>query len=425
MFNRNFAVLFACLIGISPVTADSLLTRLEAGSAATEEAIQAAPPLSPLTPMETTLNCLQACESKSCCPNSGRVWGSIEGLYWAVSGNSFPALVTASPAGTPRAASGVLGLPSTVALFGGAGRTNNDFRTGARFRLGTWLDECSQFGIEADYFFLGDDRENSQSGSSDGSTQISRPFFNPVTGRQDSQLVSFPGATSGFAQVDSTTHFEGWGARFLTNLSCNPCGRTDLSIGYRSLKLSDRLSITENLSSLPGSGLATGTQFQLTDLFETENQFHGLSLGLNLERRLGRWFLGTRTSIGLGVNQQTTTISGSTSITSPGMPASRFGGGLLTQSTNIGRVSKNVFSVVPEVGLRTGFEFTPRFRAFVGYDFLFWSNVSRTGDQIDTRVNPSLIAPSQGLLGPSLPSRLGGTSGVWAQGFTFGLDLRF
>ena len=56
---------------------------------------------------------------------------------------------------------------------------------------------------------------------------------------------------------------------------------------------------------------------------------------------------------------------------------------MFAQPTNIGHYSRNVFAVVPEVGLSVGFEVTAWLRLSLGYNFLYWSDVVRPGEQID------------------------------------------
>jgi hypothetical protein len=332
--------------------------------------------------------------------------------------------VTASPAGTARAIAGVPGSPNTVALFGGR-RANNDFRSGLRVRAGMWLDDCQRCGVEADYFFLGDSTDRFAAGSPDGSAVIARPFVDVLSGVPAAELVSFPGVVAGSVGVESSSEFHGWGVRAVHNLCCDPCGRFDLTLGYRYLNLTDELTIVEDLTALAQPGVVPGTRLQILDRFRIENEFHGPSVGANFERRYGRWFVGGRAAVALGVTRQEVTIDGATAITAPGGPTTRFVGGLLAQPTNIGRVTDHAFAVVPEVGFRVGAQLTPCLRGFVGYDFLYWSDVARAGDQIDPRVNTNQLPPPLPLTGPEVPARTGRTTDFWVQGVSAGVEWRF
>jgi len=363
------------------------------------------------------------CDPCGVCGPAGRVWASAEWLYWVTSGQSLPPLATGAPMGTPLATAGVAGEPTTTTLFGNQ-RVNNDWRNGLRARAGLWLDDQQTRGLELEFLML----EHSGApfaASSDGSSILTRPFFNVTTGLRDTQLVSFPGIVAGTGTVRAGNNVIGGGISYLHNLCCDPCGRTDLILGYRYLNVSDTVEITENLIALPGSNVPAGTNFVIQDSFKTSNNFHGAVIGLAHERRFGRAFIGVRASVGLGDNYQTTTISGNTTITAPGGAPTTYPGGLLTQPSNIGKYTSNNFAVMPEIGVKLGFQVTEQVRVFAGYNFLYLSNVARAGDQIDVRVNTTQLAPSAGLVGPALPAYDRKSTDFWMQGVSLGAELRF
>ena len=70
-----------------------------------------------------------------------------------------------------------------------------------------------------------------------------------------------------------------------------------------------------------------------------------------------------------------------------------------------------------------GYHVTERLDVFVGYNVMWWTNVIRAGDQIDTRVNTALIPPALGT-GP-IPTTPVSSSTVWVQGISFGVMGRF
>jgi len=391
------------------------------------------PSQSATTPTPTDVAAV-AVQSSDCCPESpccdclcgppGRVWVSAEWLYWVASGQPIPALVTASPAGTDRSLAGTLSNPNTVILLGG-NRLNDDFRNGFRLRAGFWLDECQTCGIEGDFFFLGRSRQGGAFGS-DGSQIIARPFNNALTGQADAQLVSFPNVLSGVVSVDASSDFIAGGFNFVHNLCCSPCSRWDLLAGFRYMNLRDNLQITEDLTALSGSGVAPGTRIVVQDQFRTNNDFYGGLLGLNYERRFGAYFVGLRTSVALGLSHQEITINGATTFTAPGGMPMTFPGGLLAQPSNIGRFTNDEFAVVPEIGVRVGAQLTERLRGFVGYNWIYWSTVSRAGDQIDRNVNPNFLPPaSLPVPGPAVPAARTDVTDFWLQGISIGGEFRF
>lgn len=368
--------------------------------------------------------CEASCPACDClCGPPGRVWVSAEWLYWATAGQSLPPLVTTAPPGTPRATAGTIGGPGTVVLFGDR-RANNDFRNGFRVNAGAWLDECQRCGVEVNFFFLQRSRQGVAAGS-DGSAIITRPFFNALTGRPDTQLVSFPGIVAGSVAAEAESQLIGGGVNWVKNCCCSCCARLDLLVGYRYLNLRDDLTVQESLSTLPGAGLPVGTQFGIVDHFHTDNDFHGPVVGFAWERRFGNVFAGARASLAMGVTHQEVTIDGSTVIAPAGAVAAAYPGGLLTQPTNLGRYTSDRFAVVPEVAVRLGVQATERLRAFVGYDFLYWSDVVRAGDQVDLRVNTNQIAPPRPLAGPAVPTFVPVRTDYWAQGLGIGAEYRY
>jgi hypothetical protein len=356
--------------------------------------------------------------------DSGRYWASSQWLYWAMSGQSLPPLATASPSGTDRTLAGVLGSPNTATLFG-SNRVNNDFRNGYRLNAGYWFDDCRKCGIEGDFLFL----QNSTNGfaaASNGTQIIARPFVNSLTGLQDSELVSVPGALGGSLSVHTENKIIGGGVNGIKNVCGNACARLDFLLGFRYLNVSDEVHIRENLQALPGQVLVpAGTQFQISDRFATSNNFYGGLIGLSGEKQRGMFFVGGRVTVAFGVNAQNIDIRGSTLTIPPTGPPTASIGGLLAQPSNIGHYNRSAFAVLPEAGIRAGILLTDHARVFLGYNFLYLSNVVRAGDQIDLRLNPNLLPPSSTGAGPSLPAFTPKTTDFWAQGISLGFELRY
>jgi hypothetical protein len=386
---------------------------------------------------------LPATGCDSCCPQPstvcgppGRFWIGAEYLYWWTREMRIPPLVTAgSPTDT---IPGALGQPGTTVLL--SGETENHAQSGGRFFAGWWLNECQTTGIEADYLFLGTRRSTFVAGASGtpGSLVIARPFFDiPPTGAagfQNSQLVAFPGAAAGTISVQNTTRLQGAEVNALCNLCC--CGdcrggyRVDALAGFRWMQLNDCLTITENISpSTPlVTGFPAGSQVTVMDQFCTKNDFYGGQIGVRGEWRRERFFVNARVLVALGDTRQEATINGSTTIAPPGVTPSTSIGGLLAQSTNIGTHSRDVFSVIPEVGINLGYQVTPHLRAYVGYTFLYWGDVVRPGDVIDLGVNPTQLPSGAGaghLVGPPRPAFIFHDNDFWAQGINVGAEFRF
>lgn len=370
-------------------------------------------------------------------PPSGineRFWIRGEYLQWWTDELRTPSLVTTSPAGTLQNQAGILGMPGVAVLFGGEG-INDGSVGGFRTRGGFWFDPVGSFGIEADYLQLFE-QDDSFAGSSDGSTILAIPFFDITNDRETAQLIGFPGVASGNLNVGTSTEYQSFGVHGRASLCppADPCqfmggyrgwtvrDRIDWLIGYRYAALDDAVAVSQSITSLIP---ATPGTLDVRDDFRTENQFHGVEVGMLYEADWNRFWLESLMKIAVGNNRQKVDISGSSVITEAGIPAD-FTGGLLAQRSNIGHYSRDEFAVLPELGLTLGFHVGPRLSVTAGYSLVYLSNVVRAGDQIDTDLNPNLFPPEAvpftGSLRPRFAFR---ESDFWAHGPSVGADLRF
>jgi hypothetical protein len=371
--------------------------------------------------------CPDVCCPECCGPNGTRFYVSAEYLLWWLQGAKLPPLVTTSPA----TSLGVIGQPGTTVLFGESEATNT-LRSGVRGTIGWWLDPEQTWALEGTALFLGRQSHNFGA-SSMGTPLLARPFFNVLANAEDAELVAnplvptLPGLLPLAGSVTVGTSSRLWGAQadLVRNLYRGPCFQWDVFGGFRYLDLMETLDINESLMVPLTSPAAAGTTFLVSDGFHTRNQFYGGELGTRTEFKWGDWFLNLRGSVAVGNTHQTADIVGLTTVGVPGTPAQTFAGGLLAQPTNGGRYTNNVFSVVPEVGLNIGYQLTDYARIFVGYSFLYWTNVARPGQQVDLGVNPSLIAPPRMLMGPARPAFFFRDADVFVQGINFGLELRY
>jgi hypothetical protein len=356
----------------------------------------------------------------------GRFWGSAEYLLWWMKGAPLPPLVTTSPAGTAASQAGVLGAAGTAVLFGGSD-VNSGVRSGGRFALGYWLDDCQRIGVEVDFFML-ETLGSGFSAGSNGNTILARPFFDATLGRQSSELVAFPGLVAGAVTAgESSTGLLGADALLRYNLCCGCNSRLDVVGGYRFLRLADRVEVAESITTTSSSSVGLlGTNFAVTDRFETTNDFHGFDLGLRGELRQGPWVLAGRADVAVGNNHEVLDINGSTTATEPGAPPVTSSGGLLALQSNIGRTTRDRVVVIPEFGARLGYQLTPRLQAYAGYTFIYWGETLRAGNQIDLTVNPNLLPPvTTPVAGPFRPAPKSDNTSLWIQGIDLGLEFRF
>ena len=373
-------------------------------------------------------------------------WLRGEYLLWWTQGSRQPVLVTTGlPGVTPFP--GALGQPGTSVLYGNPDGDSRP-RSGGRFTAGFWLDSCRTFGLEGSYFFLAS-RNTDFSAASDGrlgSGFIARPFFDVLTGLQNSQLVAFPALAGGgnilFADgnglargdIHVATYSRLQGAEL--NALCGLCAGCNYSaqalVGFRYLQLDEGLAVTENTRVNPAlprdTPLFGGSTISIADQFDTRNNFYGGQVGVRGEVRRGRVFVEVQAKVALGVTHQTVDVRGSTAITSPEGTTTLFPVGFLASGGNGGQFVRDRFTVVPEVGVNVGYQVTPRVRTFVGYNFLYWSSVVRPGDQIDVGLSGTRLPtdsrydPAAGPARPNAPLR---DTGFWAQGISFGAEFRY
>jgi Putative beta barrel porin-7 (BBP7) len=404
------------------------------------------PPVS--GPSDGACACVDCSEFMCPAPAGGGVWFSADFLLWWIKGGNVPPLVTTSPP----ASTGTLGQPGTVVLFGPGSDLEQSPTLGGRFTAGYWFNEDHRFGLEGSYFFLAPRGHHFDAGGdgSPGSPVIARPFFNTITGKEDSELVNFPGVVAGHISVDPSSTLQGFEANVVYNLccSCNCCvgalcffpgtmcefttnateynWRVSALAGFRYLDLDESLGISENLAVLPSVPQLGGSQFVILDSFSTHNQFYGGQVGLRGEMCLGRLFAVGSAKVALGDCQQSVDIRGFTQITTPAGAVSTQPGGLLALPSNSGHFFGEHFAVVPDVSLTVGYQVTEHLSITFGYNFLYWSNVARPGDQIDRNINP-LALPTNGSSGvpANRPAFSLQDTDFWAQGLTFGTQLRF
>ena len=355
----------------------------------------------------------------------GRWTAHADLLLWWVSPASVPALVTTS---SP-AFNGVPGLGDTSVVYGG-GSLPTSLHTGARFGGTYWFDDCHTWGLDASLFFLGRNGKEFTA-STDQFPLLARPFVNANQGIPFSELVAAPGLATGSVAVRSDTQLWGADVNLRRSLLCGPCSKLDMFVGYRYLRLTDELTITETFSRTPGSlgaiGVPTALLGTVSDRFRTANNFHGVNLGLAGEVRRGRWTAEGRASVALGTVFQTVEINGSQNIQFAGGAGTATGGLLALPGANIGTFGQNNFGALPEAGLKLSYDLTPHWKVGVGYNFLYLNSVVRAGQQIDPVLDVNRIPnfllpgtiPSLAATRPTVPLR---TTDMFAQGISFSVQ---
>lgn len=369
-------------------------------------------------------------------------WISIEGLTMWADGMDLPPLVTTSPQGTSQDNAGVLTRPGTQTLYGGtdilSGSTN-----AVRLDFGFWLNRCHTWGVGGEYIEL-DGRTETFSATSTGNPILARPFFNTLTGLEDSDLVAFNdgGATqlTGTVSVSSYSELKG-GSFYVRRLVASKetyrrgffsgcqelfCSRSEFRVGYRFMELNEGVVIRED--DVVNSGTVNRGRFDIDDGFLTTNKFNGVDLAWSSRITRNYWTLDTMFRIGVGNTQQKVGIAGQTSIVDQNAQnptTETFDVGILALASNSGLFEQDQFSVLPEFNLTVGYQLTDHLKATLGYTAIYWSNVARPGQFIPTMANPDLFAPPIASAGDPRPLFKWDTTDYWVNGISYGLEYRW
>ena len=369
-------------------------------------------------------------------PQMPHHWFSAQALIWWTSQVDVPVIATTSPQGTPGLQAGILGQPQTSELWGG-GDLFDLTRRGVRLRGGEWFDDNDGSGWQAEFLMLGS-AGHDFFGASNGDSILGRPFLNEETGLQDSQLIAFPGLSSGSLAFNAETRLYSVGLNYWAELiveteeSCGECGQPKscdccrnsdttlgLKIGPRFIHHDDTVLVDESLT-----GLASGNQFRILDSFKTENSFLGSEIGIRARRNRGAATFDLGLNLGIGATRQELDVSGITSITN-GAVTTTSPGGFFAQSTNSGSWDRTKFSLVPSLECAVGFEAGNGWRFSVGYDLMYWTNVLRAAEQIDPVINPNLFPPAAAPATATRPSPVLNESDYFAHGISISIERRW
>ena len=351
-----------------------------------------------------------------------QVWASAEYLLWWIKDGNLPPLATVGPV----AGQGILGAAGTMAVLNGSDLSSNPY-SGARFRAGLWLDPAQKCGLEVGYFFLCPQTEHFTPDCPPGQV-LGRPFFNTTSGLRDAQLVCLPGVAQGGFRASEETCLQGGEINAASRCLRTSCLSLDLLGGFRILSLQDDLNIDESVRVAPAVPLLGGRSFQVSDEFNARTRFYGGQVGVRGQYQYNRLWVNVQGKIALGSSDESVQIQGSTQTTYPNGTRTTIPAGLLALATNSGHFDRQAFAVVPEVGVNFGFQLTKGLSAFLGYNFLYWSNVVRPGDQIDLALNENRIPSSLNFGRPGGSSRPAFSfkdSDFWAQGINVGLQFQY
>ena len=368
--------------------------------------------------LEGTEFCSPFWDNCETCEECYRCWFDAEYLYWKFKDSPEPVpLIVASPG------------PSNDVVLGGK-KVDTNWRSGGSFTLGFWFDDSHRLGGDINYSFLPSQSKTKtvRSDGLPGSSFLSAPFFNVLTGMEDATGVAYPGSFSGTAKLALKNKMQSLEVNLIAPLALDCSWNLGLLAGFRYWNFDEELSFKTNSPYLP----PIADVFKTKDNFHTENNFYGGQIGAKIDFFTHRYFGSLKGKIALGAMHREVAIHGKllTNDFDGFGVVQEFPGGYFALPTNIGKRKNDCFAIIPEVNIDLGYRFSDDAIFKIGYTFLYVSHVFWAGDEIDREINPSQSAvidyvPNPVLVGEPRPKARMKSSGFWAQGLNVGVEFYF
>lgn len=363
-------------------------------------------------------------------------------LLWWANKDRVPVLVSSTTADPPDITRtfGAFFQHETVPLLGGSGLQAGGLN-GARFTAGiapSWF-----LPMEFSIFTIGNQKlYKFQSDANGESILIARPVTAvqlPIN-NQVSYLAAFPELVRGGVRVDTSTNL--WG--FQANVFAEPLTKdfdmkgvcVDLLFGFRYLSLNEQIDIANSAYSLSplvqlffaGNTVGQNDIVFVRDSFRAYNTFAGGQVGTRANFSIGCFNVQLLGNLAVGKTfERIRNVGLSTNYQLDG-PAITVPSGILAVPSNMGTYSRDEYAVIPEGAVTLELPVCGWFRAYVGYNILYWSNVVRPGPQINTNVDTRQVAtdidnsPSSAVSQPAFSFH---HSDFWAQGLTAGFAITY
>ena len=334
-----------------------------------------------------------------------------------------------SPVPLPLITDGVVGDSGTHVLLG-----NNDLdnrrQDGLRLTFGY---ECERGrGFEASFLSfrtLGASNSVSSSGQL-GSIDLLLPYFDANRNNENVTEISLSPSYAGTARETLRRNLTSFEVNGYDTRRRNDRGHIEAFGGFRWLNLSEEFQFSTSSPFIPPQAPDI---WLTTDRFDARNNFYGLQAGLRGKWDWGRFSANGSLKVGLGAMVQKVDVNGVLSTDDfSGTPGTtqQFVGGYFALPSNIGRHSRTVFGILPELEIGGAYAIKPWLSVSAGYSFLYTNNVARPGNQINRTINTTQSVSWTGDLvlkpkGPAEPSFDFEGSSFYAHGFNAGLTFRF
>jgi hypothetical protein len=351
----------------------------------------------------------------------GHLYWGADILGWATKGVNAPPLVTTSSAGNE----GIIGQGDTVIRFGNEIQHAN-MRPGGKLTIGWWFDPNQYSGIEWHYFELDGQNYRFRASGDAGDIDIARPFIDAGTG-DESSVLTVSDTRSGSIDAVSNFQLTSTGIVFRKLFWASQYARFDYIAGYRHTHLYDNVRIQENFTVLAGdSDFDAADRVTRVDRFAAVNQFDGADLGFRgWWSKNGKLAITTTSRVALGSTSNTILVNGFTNVRAAGPPVTTtpYTGGVLAQSSNIGRRSIQDFGTVAELGIGLSWQPGCYWKFNLGYTWFYWNQVARALDHIDRALDTDQLAPNNGA--GTRPAIHLHTTSFWADGLNGGFTYQF
>lgn len=268
-------------------------------------------------------------------------------------------------------------------------------------------------------------KKSSITSDENGSPRLRVPYFNVITGLNDSSALATPGVFRGSAVLKVSNKMQGVELNILKDIHlCNGSSFRMLA-GFRYLNFEENLRFQANSPIIVMPSI-----YNYADKFSTQNNFYGAQIGGCYELCFSSFVVDVKAKVALGAMYQKSNIQGAFHTNEFTGFVETFEGGYFALPTNIGHHKKVRFSVIPELNLNMGYLITNNFNIHLGYSVLYVTEVLRASKQMSSNLNPTQSAnidftPTPVLVGEASPKAKLRASSLWAQGVNVGLNFIF
>jgi hypothetical protein len=345
----------------------------------------------------------------------------------------------------PNPVSTTFSIPISVTSdpkFANANSIEMGDHNGARLRFGVWFDADEDCGLEVSGFRL--EKRSTQFANTTGNTVNQ---FNVGTGLADRtffvpaglppQLLSqgltvFPAQST--ASVFGTLANEMWGleADLRTSGYCIGSLKFGALTGVRYLHFEDTFTLlnTVNVTDAPQSTVHAPflpIRFSTFDRLKTHNEIVAPQIGGEMEFRCWGFFMDARGTFAIGPNFESVDVQGQTTVVGSSNPVRNAPGGLLSGPSDIGEHNRTRVTVLPELGLKAGYECGSWMRVYVGYDAMYIDHVARPADQVafNSLTTTVTVNGSSNTANVTTPTIVQHDTNTWIHGLNFGIEFRY